>query len=345
MRSNLIHTTVFALTLTAALARSEPATPSPAPGLPAAPRTHIAQTPLASAQPQWILPAMRAPRVQRRTFDSAAVNTRVSYYLYTPPAYDTDTQRRFPVLYWLHGSGGGSAGVPQLAAHFDAAIRAGKIPAMLVVFPNGLPMGMWCDWQDGSVPMETIVIQELLPHIDATFRTLATREGRILEGFSMGGYGAARIGFKHHQLFAAVSLLGAGPLQLDFTEAPRAGPRGRDQVLQTVFGGDLEQFKAQSPWRMAEQNATAVRTGTLVRQVIGDRDETLRFNRDFHEHLTKLKIHHNFTVLPGIPHDPMAVLKALDEANWEYYRAALGPSATGTAPGHFPVTGSKETKP
>jgi enterochelin esterase-like enzyme len=220
--------------------------------------------------------------------------------------------------------------VSKIADYFDAATRAGKIPPMLVVFPNGLPMGMWCNWKEGSVPMETIVIKELLPHLDATYRTIATREGRIIEGFSMGGYGAARLGFKYDQLFAAVSLLGAGPLQLDFTEAPRAGPRGRDQVLGKVFGDDMDYFKAQSPWRIAEQNATALRGGTRVRQIIGGRDETLAFNSEFHEHLTKLQIPHTFTVLPGVAHDPMAVLNALGAANWEFYRAAFGASAAGT---------------
>jgi enterochelin esterase-like enzyme len=279
---------------------------------------------------QWVLPAINAPRVQHRVFDSAAVETKVSYFIYTPESYDTEKEKRFPVLYWLHGSGGGGAGVPQLATHFDSAIRAGKTPPMLVVFANGLPNGMWCDSKDGATPMETTVIKELIPHVDATFRTIAAREGRIIEGFSMGGYGAARLGFKHHDLFGAVSILGGGPLQRDFNEAPRAGPRGRDQVLQAVFGGDMEYYRAQSPWQIAEQNAARLRAGLLVRQVIGDRDETLRFNRDFHDHLTKLEIPHSFTVLPGIPHSPMAVLNALGEANWDLYRAVFGKASDGT---------------
>ena len=120
----------------------------------------------------------------------------------------------------------------------------------------------------------------------------------------------------------------AVPLQLDFREAPRAGPRGRNRILQTVYGGDLEYFKAQSPWVIAEQNAAAVRDQTRVRQIIGDRDETLAFNRDFHEHLAKLEIPHTFTVLPGVAHNPMAVLNALGEANWEFYRAVFGADAT-----------------
>jgi enterochelin esterase-like enzyme len=277
----------------------------------------------ADTKSQWVLPAVNAPRVQHRTFDSAAVKTKVSYFIYTPEIYDTEKEMRFPVLYWLHGSGGGSAGVPPLAAHFDSAIRASKIAPMLVVFANGLPDGMWCDWKDGSMPMETIVMKELVPHIDATFRTIAKREGRVIEGFSMGGYGAARLGFKHHGVFGAVSILGAGPLHPEF-QTVRVGPRGRDWILQTVFGGDLEYFKAQSPWVLAEQNAAAVRGKTRIRQAIGDRDETLGFNRDFHEHLAKLEIPHSFTVLPGIPHNPMGVLDALGEANWEFYRAVFG---------------------
>src|SRR5439155_2864928 len=138
---------------------------------------------------------------------SSAAGANVSYFIYTPEAYDTAKEQRFPVLYWLHGSGGGLAGVPRLVSHFDGAIRAGKIPPMLVVLPNGLASSMWCDSKDGKVPMETIVLKELLPVIDATYRTIATREGRILEGFSMGGYGAAHLGFKHPELFATISIL------------------------------------------------------------------------------------------------------------------------------------------
>jgi enterochelin esterase-like enzyme len=171
-------------------------------------------------------------------------------------------------------------------------------------------------------------IEELLPHIDRTFRTVAKREGRIIDGFSMGGYGAARLGFKHPHLFAAVSLLGAGPLQAEFTEAPRAGPRERDRLLNTVYGGDMAYYREQSPWHIVEQNAEKLRTGLLIRQVVGDRDETLGFNREFKQHLDALKIPHSYRQLPGIPHDPNLVLNALGEYNWEFYRSALSPNTT-----------------
>jgi S-formylglutathione hydrolase FrmB len=195
---------------------------------------------------------------------------------------------------------------------------------MLLVLPNGLPMGMWCDWKDGTVKLETMIIEELIPHIDRSYRTLASREGRLIEGFSMGGYGAARLGFKYPQLFAAISLIAAGPLQLDFTDAPRAGPKGRDQVLGTVFGGDMAYYQAQSPWRIAEQNADHLRTGLIIRQIVGDRDETLRFNRDFKQHLDALQIPQHYRQLPGIPHNPNQVLDTLGDDNWAFYQQALG---------------------
>jgi len=287
--------------------------------------------PRVEATPQWVTPVIHAPRLLHRTFYSLTVESKVSYFIYTPELYDADKQRHFPVLYWLHGFGGGLRGVVPLVRHFDTAIRAGETPPMLVVFPNGLADSMWCDSKDGRVPMETVVVKELVPHIDAAFRTIPLREGRLIEGFSMGGYGAARLCFKHHDLFGAVSIIAGGPLQQEFkvNETPRANPIQAQLLLETVYGDDQEYFKAQSPWVLAEQNADALGSRTRVRLIIGDCDATLGNNRRFDVHLTQLRIPHTFTVLPGVGHNPPAVLNALGKANWAFYRAVFGPSASG----------------
>ena len=196
---------------------------------------------------------------------------------------------------------------------------------MLVVFPNGLPQGMWCDSKDGTTPVETIVMKELLPHIDASFRTIATREGRLVEGFSMGGYGAARLGFKYPEVFGAVSILAGGPLDLELC-GPRAAarPRERERLLKAVYGGDMAYFRTNSPWMLAEQNAAAIRNKTRVRLATGERDSTFDLNRRLSEHLKQLNIPHTFKGLPGVDHNPMALLNALGESNWEFYRAVFG---------------------
>jgi enterochelin esterase-like enzyme len=272
----------------------------------------------------WVTPAVQAPRLQFRTFESAAAKTKVSYHLYAPEAYDKEPERRFPVLYWLHGSGGGIPGIAPLTALFDRAIREGKIPPMLVVFANGMTSSMWCDSKDGSVPMETVVIKELIPRIDATFRTLAAREARLIEGFSMGGYGAARLGLKYPAVFGAVSILAGGPLDLDFA-GPRAtgNPAERARILKEKWGGDMAYYREQSPLTLAEQNAALVRGKVVIRQAVGDQDNTMELNRAFSEHLGKLEISHTFTNLPGVAHDTLAIFSALGDANWAFYRAVF----------------------
>lgn len=276
---------------------------------------------------QWVTAEVHASNLQHRVFFSTAAKTNVSYHIYTPELYNVEKDSRFPVLYWLHGHGGGLKGIPFLVEHFDLAIRAGKMPPVIIVFPNGMFGSMWCDSKDGKVPMETVIVKELVPIIDATFRTIASREGRLVEGFSMGGYGAARLAFKYHDIFGSVSILGAGPLQQEFTESvgPKYKAHARVRTLKSVYGGDQDYFKEQSPWELVKQYATDTTHAKLhIRQVIGDGDDVLDINHDFAAHLTQLKIPYSFTVLTGIAHDTMPLLNALGNANWEFYRTVFG---------------------
>ena len=272
----------------------------------------------------WVTADAGVPGVVHRTFDSAAAAGKVSYHVYTPAEYD-DPTARLPVLYWLHGTLGGVEGIRPLASHFDAAMRAGRMPPMLVVFVNGLPRRLWADSKTGAAPVETTFIADLIPEVDRSFRTLATREGRILEGFSMGGYGAARLGFAHPELFAGISILAGGPLDLDL-DGPRArrNPRLREFILREVCGGDIGYFRAISPWTIAEAAATSLRDhGTVIRQAVGSRDDTGELNRRFHERMTELAIAHDYREVPDVGHDARAVLTALLATDGDFYRRAL----------------------
>jgi len=275
----------------------------------------------------WVTDAATTPRAGYQLLYSEAVGGPVSFHVYLPPPYALQPLRRFPVLYWLHGSGPGVLGIPALTQYFHDAIQARHIPPMIVVFPNGLPDGMWCDSKDGARPVETMVIEELIPHIDRRYRTLADRSGRIVEGFSMGGYGAARFGLKHHRLFGAFSMMGAGPLQLDFLEDnPLLVPiEQRREIFATVYGSDMDYFEAQSPWRLAEMNATSLPPDLAIRQIVGQRDAMLPHNRLLHQRLVELGIAHEYTELEGIGHNAMDVLNALGAANFEFYNRVLRP--------------------
>jgi hypothetical protein len=130
---------------------------------------------------------------------------------------------------------------------------------------------------DGKTPVETVTIKELIPHVDATCRTVATREGRMIEGFSMGGSGAAKWGFKRTDLFGSISIVdGALHSSSDATSGKMA------ETLKNVYGGDKGRFAASDPWKLAEKNADKVKGRTAIRIVTGSRMLT-GTNTKFHE--------------------------------------------------------------
>lgn len=281
---------------------------------------------LTASAGMWVTPAAQTPGVEQSTFKSRTLDgAPVSYHVVLPQTYAAMPDHRFPVIYWLHGLGGGRQGVPRLSAWFDAAMRRGDMPPALIVFPNGLVDSMWSNSKDGTVPMETVIIEELIPHIDAAYRTIATREGRVIEGFSMGGYGAGRLGFKYPELFGAVSILGGGPLQPDFSRAPeRGGPRDRDAVFQKVYGGDPDYYLRQSPWWLAEQSAGRL-ASTTIRVACGREDFVFPFNEEFSEHLRRLQIPHAFHAVAGIGHSVVPLLNAMGPENLHFYQTVLLP--------------------
>jgi enterochelin esterase-like enzyme len=282
-----------------------------------------------SAYAQWTTVQVTAPRVQYRTFQSIAAGTAVSFHIYTPPLYDLQPLRRFPVLYWLHGSGSATAGIAPMSNWFATAMAQGLLPPMVIVFPNGMPYGMYCDAADGSTPLETVIIDELIPHVDANFRTLASRSARILEGFSMGGYGTGRLGTKYSELFCGISVLAPGPMQLDFPNAPIDSPippERRAMIYADVWNNDASLMIAANPSSLASANAPTLRTNDLlIRVAVGADDSSLPPVIDFHDQLTALGIAHSFNVYPGIGHQTIALFTAMGQANWSFYRDALSP--------------------
>jgi endo-1,4-beta-xylanase len=239
-------------------------------------------------------------------FESAAVNSDVSYYIYLPPGYESG-DKRYPVVYWFHGAYGRPYSATPVGSRLDAAIRAGEAPEMIVVScidPTGL--SMWTNSKDGRLPMETVIIDELIPHVDATYRTISDRSGRGIEGFSMGGYGSAFLGIKYHKLFSSVSILAAA------LHTPQTFRERRRAIFENVFSGDAEYAHARSPWTVIENNADKVRGKTTVRVFVGADDGLLTWNRNYHAKLDELDIEHDWGVVPNSPHDLEIVMQ-----NWQ----------------------------
>ncbi len=267
------------------------------------------------SEPKWMMPPVEGPNLHYKSFDSKAAKEKVSYLIYLPADYETTKTRRYPVVYWLHGIGGSQQGVPQMAERLTQAIADKKTPPMIVVYVNGMIRSGYVDTADGKYPVETVTIKELIPHIDATYRTIATREGRVVEGFSMGGGGAAKWGFKYTELFGTVSIL-SGAL---FNREQMA--QKTDSLKDTY--GSPERYEESNPWSIVEKNADKIRGRTVVRVAVGGKDGLATTNTRFHELLDKLKIEHDFDIVPDAPHSPNPVYEGLGDKNWAFWRKAL----------------------
>ncbi|MBX5458334.1 MAG: hypothetical protein IRZ31_15680 [Thermogemmatispora sp.] len=142
---------------------------------------------------------------------------RRSFLVYLPPSYNTPAgqQQRYPVLYLLHGSPGKivdwvTGGKAEQSA--DTLIDLGKIPELIMVFPdgNGRPgaTSEWGNSGDGRQLLENYVAIDLVHYIDSHYRTIPSPEDRAIGGNSMGGFGAANIAIHHPDVFGFVISLG-----------------------------------------------------------------------------------------------------------------------------------------
>ncbi len=274
----------------------------------------------------WVTEPVSAPGVEFHVFDSAAVGGPVSFHVYLPPQYAVEPERRFPAVYWLHGALGVLTGIEPMSQRFGLAMAHGHLPPLIVVFPNGLPLGMWADAVSGLQPVESMLVDDLFAHVDASFRTIPTPAGRMLDGFSMGGYGAARLGLRYRDLFAGFSMIGSGPLQLDFLgDNPDylIPLELRQLILERVFDNNLAIFVAESPLTLASVHAADLPPEYPIRQIVGMEDPVLNTNRAFRDHLSDLGIEQQYLELPGVGHNMVQVMNAMGPEFWRFHRETL----------------------
>jgi endo-1,4-beta-xylanase len=142
----------------------------------------------------WVnpLPKGKYPGVRHAVFRSPSMKREVGYCIYLPPGYDeaASAEQRYPVVYYLHGGRpGNETRSVGLSVFIDKAIKAQQIPPTIYVFVNGGEVSHY-NYPEKNSLGEDVFIKELIPHVDRTYRTIAERAGRGLEGFSQGGRGS-----------------------------------------------------------------------------------------------------------------------------------------------------------
>ncbi len=203
-------------------------------------------------------------------------------FVYTPADYMT-SKKKYPVMYLQHGGGEDETGWwNQGRANFilDNLIAKGEATPMIIVMDKGYANNPEFTREQNANLFNRVVVEELVPAIDANFRTLADRENRAIAGLSMGGGQAVSIGFQNLDMFANVgSFSGSGRIP--------------DGQIATAYGGVLADAKKFND-RMD------------VLYVSGGTDEIPRFVEtivNFHTALEKGGIEHVFYQSPKTGHE------------------------------------------
>jgi enterochelin esterase-like enzyme len=265
-------------------------------------------------QESWVNPLKNpVAGVESRTFASASMKREVGYTIYLPPAYRTGDQR-YPVVYYLHGMSDCESTHPQLFGILDQAISKGEVKPMILVYTMCGRTSWYADAPDGSVMGETVFLKELIPHVDSTYRTAASAEGRALIGWSMGGHGALKFGLSRPDLFRSVVSLGGG-----FLKGEDLAKRNGD-LLKTMFG-DAGRFDEQSPWTLVMKGEVKV----ALRLAVGTKDFLLEPNRKMKALLEEQKVPFEYEEIDAVGHEPPKVFAAQGLQAFKFHAARLKP--------------------
>jgi endo-1,4-beta-xylanase len=175
-----------------------------------------------------------------------------------------------------------------------------------MVFPNGGRSTMYQDSGDGRFMAETMMVHELIPHIDATYRTLADRKARCIEGFSMGGRGSTNLAMKHPQMFGSLFNQSGNVYHVsDSSKLPNA-----------YLGDDPERLRANDAFLNLKKNLDFIKANLRIQVACGTADpEHLVSVREFHQALTEAGMPHSYFEVEGLDHNQKKMIDGR-KATW-----------------------------
>ena len=184
----------------------------------------------------------------------------------TPPGYDENPNKRYPVVYFLHGYWAPVEAQQQgfrLHEAVQAAAEAGN--ELIMVMPDGFSKlrGGFYSSSPTVGDYESFVVDDLVQWIDANYRTIPERASRGLAGHSMGGYGTARVAMKHPEVFSSIYMMSAcclDPMPITAEQAKRIEAMTPEQVEAAQFG-ELAAVSTLATWSPASTPPRAHRTG------------------------------------------------------------------------------------
>ncbi len=247
---------------------------------------------------RWVNRPKSLPKgVKHAAFNSPSMKLDVGYCIYLPPGYAKNENKRYPVVYYLHGGRPGSeAKSVRLASFFHKHIADGNVPPVIYVFVNGGPVSHYNMPERENAMGEDVFIKELIPHVDATYRTIAERGGRGLEGFSQGGRGTTRIMFKHPDLFCSAAPGGAGHA----TEKRISEENGRESDS-LVFQPGYNTYDLARKYSKKPQPKLSI----LIH--VGTKGFNYENNLAYMKFLDSHKIPYEKLIVPDVPHSAFGI--------------------------------------
>ena len=172
--------------------------------------------------------------VKGKYVPSSILRKRHYYSLFLPASYENDTERTYPVVYFLHGIGESQSKNWSEYISVIKSLESAGLQEMIYVFPDGFN-SYYCNTYNEEFRYMDMFIEELVPHIDKNYRTIADREHRAVTGYSMGGFGAAALAIRHPETFGM-----SAPMSLSLYNNARyttESQSGWDNQWGSIFGG------------------------------------------------------------------------------------------------------------
>lgn len=255
--------------------------------------------------------------VQQLSFIGPVTGRPVNFSIYVPQGYSASIDR-VPVIYHLHGLEGAhnSQQISAVPASYEAARAAGLIGPAIIVFPDAYGNSFWADSARTIKPAETNIIRELIPYIDANYRTQAHRGGRAITGFSMGGFSTPMYLAKFPEIFSV-------SVQYDGSMANWTQMRTiRPDIAAEIYDNSETRFNTYSPWRWTQENASILIASSAMRILVGGEASSPSSNRAFRDHLLSLGITPQY-IETGLPHNLPLFLQNYGAGSWAFIQNNL----------------------
>lgn len=260
------------------------------------------------------LPGLGFTQVQVDTIAvfSKLMNKNLKAAVTTPSGY-SKSDKRYPVVYLLHGGSGSFSDWHQKVTEPGLVNQLSDQYQLIIVTPGVGPASYYYDSPKlDSVQYESYLTQELIPFIDGNYNTISKREARAITGLSMGGHGAFLISAKHPELFiAAGSMSGVMNIDTRMWKVPEEFRTLRQEGQKLMLGEDLNYDAPEfSPYTAVGLVEKMKSNGLALILDCGVEDFLIDTNRQMHRLLLENGTPHEYTERPGAH-------------TWQYWTAAL----------------------